>query len=52
MNIKTAMTLLFSAFFLRDGLTGASLTLQLAAQHAAIAVIGRKEKAVIAKYGF
>jgi len=30
---------------LRDKLTGARLTLQLPAQHAAIAVIGKKEKA-------
>jgi hypothetical protein len=37
---------------LRDKLTGTRLTLQLAAQHAAIAVIGKKEKSVIAKYGF
>lgn len=37
---------------LRDKLTGARLTLQLASQHAAIAVIGKKEKAVVAKYGF
>ncbi len=37
---------------LRDRLTGTVLTLQLAGQHAAIAVIGKKEKAVIAKYGF
>ncbi|MBN1570559.1 MAG: hypothetical protein JXA73_22135 [Acidobacteria bacterium] len=37
---------------LRDSLTGTRLTLQLAAQHAAIAVIGKKEKSVIAKYGF
>jgi hypothetical protein len=37
---------------LRDKLTGARLTLQLAAQHAAFAVIGKKEKAVVAKYGF
>ena len=37
---------------LRDKLTGTRLTLQLASQHAAIAVIGKKEKAVVAKYGF
>jgi hypothetical protein len=37
---------------LRDKLTGARLTLSLAAQHAAIAVIGKKEKALVAKYGF
>jgi len=37
---------------LRDKLTGARLMLQLPAQHAAIAVIGKKEKAVTAKFGF
>ncbi len=37
---------------LRDKLTGTRLTLQLPAQHAAIAVIGRREKSVVAKYGF
>ncbi len=37
---------------LRDSLTGVKFMLQLPAQHAAIAVIGKKEKAVIAKYGF
>jgi hypothetical protein len=37
---------------LRDKLTGARLTLHLAGQHAAIALIGQKEKAVVAKYGF
>jgi hypothetical protein len=37
---------------LRDKLTGARQTLQLAGQHAAIAVIGNKEKAVVAKYGY
>ncbi len=37
---------------LRDKLTGTRLTLQLPAQHAAIAVIGKKEKAVVAKIGF
>ncbi len=37
---------------LRDKLTGTRLMLQLPAQHAAIAVIGKKEKAVVAKYGF
>ena len=37
---------------LRDKLTGTRLTLLLPAQHAAIAVIGKREKAVIAKYGF
>jgi hypothetical protein len=37
---------------LRDKTTGARLTLQLPPQHAAIAVIGKKEKTVVAKYGF
>ena len=36
----------------RDKLTGERLSLLLAAQHAAIAVIGKREKGVIAKYGF
>ena len=37
---------------LRDNLTGARLNLMLPAQHAAIAVIGKREKGVVAKYGF
>ena len=37
---------------LRDIITGARLTLKLPAQHAAIALIGKKEKTIIAKYGF
>jgi hypothetical protein len=37
---------------LRDQATGAQLTLSLRSEHAAIAVIGKKEKKVIAKYGF
>ncbi len=37
---------------LRDKTTGVRLTLQIPSQHAAIAVIGKKEKAVGAKYGF
>jgi hypothetical protein len=37
---------------LRDKATGFRLTLQLPSQHAAIAVIGKKEKTVVAKYGF
>lgn len=37
---------------LRDKLTGARLSLVLPSQHAAIAVIGKSEKAVVAKYGF
>jgi hypothetical protein len=37
---------------LRDKLTGTRLTLQLPAQRAAIAVIGKREKSIVAKYGF
>jgi hypothetical protein len=37
---------------IRDEATGLQLSIPLAAQHAAIAVIGRKEKSVVAKYGF
>jgi hypothetical protein len=37
---------------LRDKLTGARINLLLPGQHAAIAVIGKREKAVVAKYGF
>ena len=37
---------------LRDKTTGVRLTLQIPSQHAAIAVIGKKEKTVLARYGF
>ena len=37
---------------LRDQTTGAQIDFSLAAQHAAIAVIGKEEKRVVAKYGF
>jgi hypothetical protein len=37
---------------LRDKLTGTQLSLRLPAQHAALAVIGKREKAVVARYGF
>jgi hypothetical protein len=37
---------------LRDQTTGAPLAFTLPAEHAAIAVIGKKEKKIIAKYGF
>jgi hypothetical protein len=37
---------------LRDRTTGVRLTLTLPAQHAAMALIGREEKTVVAKYGF
>jgi hypothetical protein len=41
-----------SKIALRDRLTGVRLSLLLPAQHAAIALIGKREKAVVAKYGF
>ncbi|PYT91474.1 MAG: hypothetical protein DMG36_18180 [Acidobacteria bacterium] len=41
-----------TAIDLRDAVTGARLTLKLQAQHAALALIGKQEKAVIARYGF
>jgi hypothetical protein len=41
-----------AAIDLRDAATGARLTLKLPAQHAALALIGRKEKGLIARYGF
>ena len=41
-----------AAIDLTDAVTGARLTLKLPAQHAALALIGKKEKAVSAKYGF
>jgi hypothetical protein len=41
-----------AAVDLRDTITGARLTLKLPAQHAALALIGKKEKALIARYGF
>jgi len=37
---------------LRDQSTGTPLTFTLPAEHAAIAVIGKKEKKVVARYGF
>jgi hypothetical protein len=37
---------------LRDKLTGTALTFPLVSQHAAIAVIGKAEKSIVAKYGF
>jgi hypothetical protein len=37
---------------LRDGRTGVRLALKLAAEHAAVALIGKKEKSVLARYGF
>ena len=37
---------------IRDQATGVSIVFSLRAQHAAIAVIGKNEKKVVAKYGF
>ena len=37
---------------LRDKLTGVRLMFPLSSQHAAIAVIGKQQKSVVAKYGF
>lgn len=36
----------------RDAATGTRLTLKLPAQHAAMALIGKQEKSIIARYGF
>jgi hypothetical protein len=41
-----------AAIDLRDAITGTRLTLKLPAEHAAIALVGKQEKAVIARYGF
>ena len=41
-----------TAIDLRDALTGVRLSLKLPAQHAALALIAKQTKAVIAKYGF
>ena len=37
---------------LRDRTTGVSLAMTLRGEHAAIAVIGKKEKKIVASYGF
>jgi len=37
---------------IRDKFTGAHVTLRLPAEHAALALIGKQEKSVLAKYGF
>jgi hypothetical protein len=37
---------------IRDRATDSPLTFRLPAQHAAIAVIGKKERRTVAKYGF
>ena len=41
-----------TAINLRDQSTGVSIAFTLPAEHAAIAVIGKKEKRIVAKYGF
>jgi hypothetical protein len=41
-----------AAINLRDQATGAQIAFSLPSQHAAIAVIGKKERKVVAKYGF
>ena len=41
-----------AAIDLRDAITRARLNLKLPAQHAALALIGKQQKAVIVKYGF
>jgi hypothetical protein len=41
-----------TAVSLSDQITGAALTFTLPAQHAALAVIDKKQKRVVAKYGF
>jgi hypothetical protein len=37
---------------LRDKLSGARITIPLASQHAALAVVGKQSKTVVAKYGY
>jgi hypothetical protein len=37
---------------IRDSLTGVSLKVHLPAQHAALALIDKKTKQIVAKYGF
>jgi len=37
---------------IQDKVTGVQIAFRLSAEHAALALIGKKEKAVIAKYGF
>jgi len=41
-----------TAIKIRDQATGAQIALSLPGEHAAIAVIGKKEKGLVAKYGF
>jgi hypothetical protein len=52
MYVMTADTVDDAQIDLRDNLTGTSLKLRLPAQHAAIAVISKQTKSVVAKYGF
>ena len=41
-----------AAISLRDQTTGVALSFSLPAEHSAIAVIGKREKKIVAKYGF
>src|SRR5580658_9361213 len=41
-----------TAINLQDQITGAQLKFSLPAEHAAIAVLGKKQKGIVAKYGF
>jgi len=41
-----------TAINLQDQITGAQLRFSLPAEHAAIAVLGKKQKGIVAKYGF
>ena len=41
-----------SAIDIRDSATGVEIRFALRAQHAAIAVVGKKERKIVAKYGF
>ena len=50
--IMTSDAAIDSTVDLTDHATGVHLTFNLPAEHAALALIGKKEKTVIAKYGF
>jgi hypothetical protein len=41
-----------AALSIRDQITGVPISFTVSAEHAAIAVVGRKEKKILAKYGF
>jgi hypothetical protein len=41
-----------AAISFRDHSTGTQVSLSLRSQHAAIALVGKKEKKILAKYGF